>query len=293
MMVATSTLMFALVDAAKLPLNILAVLIAVAVILLALFLLHEQRTPEPMLPLGLWRNPIIAGGNVSFLALGAVLMGSTAFLALYVQGVLERSAMVAGFALAAPSVSWTIGSMLGGRLMLLASYRATVLAGAVPFIAGSLMMIALNPARSPVWAGTGAGLIGIGMGFTNNTFQVAIQSTVDWGQRGVATSTTVFSRIIGQALGAAVFGGLLNASVPAAIAGSDIVARALDPSQRQSLPPALLHAVMQALAHGLHNVYLITGLLILLVAIMGLNLPAGMSPVRPARKPRSPERRAS
>ncbi len=283
MMLATSILMFALVDAAKLRLDILAALLATAAILLALFFLHEKRAPEPMLPLALWRNPIIAGGNVTFLALGAVLMGSTAFLSLYVQGVMGRSAMIAGFALAAPSVCWPIGSMLGGRLMLHSSYRAAVLAGALPFIAGSLMMIALEPTSSALWAATGAGLIGVGMGFTNNTFQVAIQSSVGWGQRGVATSVTVFSRIIGQALGAAVFGGLLNASVPAAVAGGDIVARAIDPNLRHSLPPAVLEPVMQALALGLHHVYLITGLLVLLVASMAIQLPAGLSPIRAAR----------
>jgi EmrB/QacA subfamily drug resistance transporter len=145
MMLATSTLMFALVDAATLPVAVFVMLVAGAIILLALFVLHERRTPEPMLPLSLWRNPIIAGGNISFLALGAVLIGSTAFLSLYVQGVMGRSATVAGFALGAPSVSWPIGSMLGGRLMLHASYRAAVFAGTVPFIAGSLMMIAIRP----------------------------------------------------------------------------------------------------------------------------------------------------
>ena len=284
MMLATSILMFALVDAAKLRLDVFAGLVIAAVILLALFLRHERRAPEPMLPLSLWRNSIIAGGNVTFLALGAILMGSTAFLSLYVQGVMGRSALIAGFALGAPSLAWPIGSMLGGRLMLYASYRAAVIAGAVPFVAGSLMMIALNPASSALWAATGAGLIGIGMGFTNNTFQVAIQSSVEWNQRGIATSTTVFARIIGQALGAAVFGGLLNASVPVSVASPEVVARALDPSLRHGLPAAVLTPVMQALAHGLHNVYLIIGLLVLLVASMAIHLPAGLSPVRPARE---------
>jgi EmrB/QacA subfamily drug resistance transporter len=283
MILATSTLMFALVDAAKLRLDVLAGLIFAAVVLLAFFVLHERRTSEPMLPVALWRNPIVAGGNAAFLALGAVLMGSTAFLSLYVQGVMGRSAVVAGFTLAAPSVSWPLGSLLGGRLMLRASYRTTVLTGMLPLVTGSLMMIALDPTRGPLWAALGAALIGIGMGFTNNTFQVAIQSTVDWGQRGIATATTVFSRIIGQALGAAVFGGLLNASLPVAIiGGDDVLARALDPSLRRSLPPAEVARLTQALAHGLHHVYLLTGLLVLLVAAMALHLPAGLSPVRSA-----------
>ncbi len=284
MMLATSTLMFALIDAAKLQLGVCIALVVAAVILLIVFLLHERRAPEPMLPLALWRNSIIAGGNVTFLALGAILMGSTAFLSLYVQGVMGRSAMIAGFALGAPSVAWPIGSMLGGRLMLYASYRAAVIAGAVPFVAGSLMMITLEPTSSPVWAAAGAALIGIGMGFTNNTFQVAIQSAVDWGHRGIATSTTVFSRIIGQALGAAVFGGLLNASVPRSVASADVVARAIDPHLHHTLPPEVLAPVMQALAHGLHHVYIITGLLVLLATSMAIHLPAGLSPVRPARE---------
>ena len=284
MMLSTSILMFALVDAARLSVVIFILLVAGAMILLAVFVLHERRTAEPMLPLSLWRNPIIASGNISFLALGAVLIASTVFLSLYVQGVMGRSATVAGFALGAPSVCWPIGSMLGGRLMLHASYRAAVFAGAIPFIVGSLMMIALDPTSSPLWAAGGAALIGIGMGFTNNTFQVAIQSAVEWDQRGIATSTTVFSRIIGQALGAASFGGLLNASMPAAFASGDIVTRALDPGLRESLSPSVAEALVQALAHGLHHVYLITSLLVCLVASMALHLPAGLSPVRPAHR---------
>lgn len=284
MMLATSTLMFAPVDAAKLRLDVLVGLIVAATILLAFFLLHKQWTPEPMLPLALWRNPIVASGNFVFLALGAVMMGSTAFLSLYVQGVMGRSVIVVGLALAAPSVSWPLGSLLGGRLMLRVSYRGAALAGMLPFVVGSVMMRALDPMRGPLWAATGAAVIGIGMGFTNNTFHVAIQSTVDWGQRGIATSTTLFSRIIGQALGAAVFGGLLNANLPDAVAGGEILARALDPNLRRSLPPAEVARLMQALAHGLYHVYLITGLLVLLVAAMALHLPVGLSPVRTARE---------
>jgi MFS family permease len=284
MALATTALMFALVDASRLGGVGVAGLVAVAVILFALFLLHEHRTPEPMLPLALWRNRVVAGGNLAWFGLGAVTMGSTAFLSLYVQGVMGRSALTAGLALAAPSLSWPIGSLIGGRLMLRTSYRTTVLSGAVPFIAGSLMMIALDPTRGPIWATTGAALIGIGMGLTNNTFQVAIQSVVDWSQRGVATSSTSFCRIIGQALGAAVFGGILNASLPDSVAGNpDIAGRVLDPNLRQNLAPETLDILLRALAQGLHQVYLITGALVLLVAITAWLLPRGLSPIRPAR----------
>ena len=287
MMLGTGVLMLALVDAARLPLDAIAGLIAAAAIVLALFVLHERRTAEPMLPLGLLANGIVASGNVAGLGLGAVMMGTTAFLSLYVQGVMGRSAIIAGVALAASSVSWPLGSTAGGRLMLRTSYRATTMVGALPLLAGSLMMIALEPWRGPLWATAAAALIGIGMGFTTNTFQVAIQSTVDWRQRGVATSSMVFSRIIGQALGAAVFGGLINASLPEQLTGAAGAAdRVLDPNLRSAMPPAEVDLLIQAIAHGLHNVYLINGFVVLVVAAMGLLLPPGLSPTRPARAPR-------
>jgi hypothetical protein len=39
------------------------------------------------------------------------------------------------------------------------------------------------------------------------------QSSVAWGQRGVATATNMFSRSVGSAVGVAVFGAMVNAVV--------------------------------------------------------------------------------
>jgi hypothetical protein len=168
-------------------------------------------------------------------------------------------------------------------MMLRTSYRATAITGAMPLIAGGVMLVGLNPASGPLWAALGAMFIGIGMGFTVPTFVVAIQSTVGWGQRGVATSTTVFTRIVGQAIGAALFGGILNASLSDRIAGgADMVNRIMDPALRRSLSAAELAPLMQAVAAGLHEVYLIVFVLILVILTMSLSLPAGLSPIRGA-----------
>lgn len=277
----TLLLMFALVQAASLAIPTIFGLVVAALALLFLFALQERRAPEPMLPLDLLGNRIVAGGNVASLAVGAVMMGSTAFLSLYVQGVMGRSALLAGVALGGPSLAWPLGSSIGGRLMLRTSYRATAIAGALPMILGGVMMIALDPTSGPIWAASGAMLVGIGMGFTVPTYVVAIQSTVGWGQRGIATSTTVFTRIVGQAIGAALFGGILNASLSSRIAGgADMVTRLMDPALRRTLAAADLAPLMQAVAAGLHQVYLIVFLLILVILTMALCLPKGLSPIR-------------
>ena len=283
LMVGTAALMLALVQATKLGAGAFLGLVGSAVALIFLFFLHERRAPEPMLPVPLLANRVVGAANAACLALGALIMGSTAFLSLDVQGVMGRSALAAGMVLAAPSVSWPIGSSLGGWLMLRTSYRATATFGAVPLLIGSLMMIALDPSRGPLWAGTGGAFIGIGMGLTNNTFTVAVQSIVAWNQRGIATSTISFARILGQSLGAAIFGGTINAALAAHGASGDIVDRLLDPTLRRSMTSAEIAPLMSAIAEGIHHVYLITGLLVLMVFAMGIALPAGLSPLKGSR----------
>jgi EmrB/QacA subfamily drug resistance transporter len=76
------TLMFTLLNASQLgwwmlPLFLLS---AVAVVLL---IAQERRSTEPLLPLGLWRDRIILAGNVGGLAIGAAMMGTSAFLPTY------------------------------------------------------------------------------------------------------------------------------------------------------------------------------------------------------------------
>jgi EmrB/QacA subfamily drug resistance transporter len=279
----TTGLMFAAVQAIHLGRALFASLVASSLVLLTLFFLHERRTAEPMLPIGLLKIRPIAAGSLGCFALGAIMMGATAFLSLYVQGVMGRSAVVAGIVLMTPSVTWPIGSASGGWLMLRTSYRATTMIGAAPLILGSLLILALDPSQGPLLAGLGAGLIGVGMGLTSNTFTVAIQSSVGWAQRGVATSTMSFMRQVGQAFGAAVFGGTINARLAQQGASPDIVDRIMDPTLRRALTPDAVAPLAQAIAVGLHDVYIIIAVLALGVLATAFVLPPRLNPRSEAR----------
>ena len=271
----TGVLMFVLIQASALGLFTIVVLTAASFALLACFALHEARTPDPILPIGLLTNRIIAGGIVLGIAVGSVLMGSTVFLSFYIQGVMGLSAMVAGLAVGAPSVSWPLGSFIGGRLLGRISYRTTTFIGMPLLAIGVVMLIALTPTRGALWTGLAPLLIGTGMGFIVPTFLVAVQASVGWQKRGIATSTTVFSRIVGQAVGAAVFGGILNAAVSShTIGNGDAINRVVSPALRASMPPAELNLLVQEIAAGLHHIYLIVGVLVLVIFAASLALPA-------------------
>jgi EmrB/QacA subfamily drug resistance transporter len=274
-------LMVALVQGSALGGATVAVLLAVTMCALAAFVAHERRTAEPMLAFKLWKNRFIVVGNLAGMILGALMMGVTAFLPTYLQAVLGGTAKQAGFVLAVMSITWTVGSIVGGRLMIRTSYRLSATTGALALLLGAAGLIMLAPPRGVAWASIGAGLVGLGLGFCNTTFLVSIQASVGWGERGVATSSTMFMRIVGQALGAASFGAILNLGLrryapEAASAMNQLMAPAL----RQGFDAAELGRLTSAVATALHEVYLAVGVLALVALALALQLPPGISPTR-------------
>ena len=77
-------------------------------------------------------------------------------------------------------------------------------------------------------------------------FLVSIQASVEWAQRGIATSVTMFMRIAGQAVGAAVFGAVVNYGL--GDAGPDSIDRLMEPAMRAELDAADLSALTDLLA---------------------------------------------
>ncbi len=284
----TATLMFALSQATALDLRLLAGLVVLSALLFLVLVLHEQRVQEPMLPLKLWRNRVVAGGNAVNLAIGAVMMGITAFLPAYIQGVIGRDAVTAGLALTALSGSWPVGGVIAGQIMLRTSYRTAAVTGSLLIVIGCAMMAALDPTRGIAWAIGGAAIIGFGMGVTNNCFLVAIQTNTAWTERGAATSSTIFMRIFGQSLGTAVFGGILNISLSSRAAGGDIVNRLMDPVLRRTIPAADVAPITDAFARALHHIYLINAVLAVLIFAAALTLPAGLGLTRTAKRSSPP-----
>lgn len=272
----SGALILALVQASELGRDAVAGLLAVAVLALAGLLLHERRAAEPMMPLDLWRHRVITAINLGALVTGAAMMAIVVFLPTYVQGIMGRSALTAGFALTSMSIGWPLGSTVSGRMMAKSSYRGLTVIGGLGLVAGSVLLILLTPARGPFWAMAGAFFTGLGMGFCNTTFVVAAQGSVGWDRRGLATSTVLFMRMLGQALGAALFGGILNAGLSQRLPeASAVVERLMEPAERATLRAAAIARLTEAAAAALHQVFLVSGLLALVALVLAFLLPAG------------------
>jgi EmrB/QacA subfamily drug resistance transporter len=284
MMFGAGALMLALVEFGNAAaISTIVVLAAAGLGALAMLAVHERDAAEPILPLRLWRDRVIAVGSLSGFTGGVVMMSINGFLPLYVQGAMGRGPTAAGIALGTASVSWTFASLAAGRLMIRTSYRQAAVIGGVSLIAGSAVLAALGPASPLLLAGTGSLLIGIGMGFCNTAFLVSTQASVGWDQRGMATSSIMFMRIVGNSVGAAVFGAILNFGVGRRIPhAGDAINRLLQPAARHGLGAAEIARLSAAIAAGLHNVYLVAGGVAILSLILAWALPARLSPTRPA-----------
>ena len=280
----TGALMLVLLEAQRLggaTICVLAIGGAGALIALAV---NEKRTAEPIFPATLWRNRVIALGNLGGFTNGALIMAVSGYLPTYVQGAMGGSVLAAGLVMGASSISWAFASFVAGRLMVRTSYRLVAVIGGLALVVGSLLLILLDPGRSLAWAAFGSFVIGIGMGFCNTAFVVSIQASVGRAERGVATSSYMFMRIVGQSVGAAVFGAVLNFGLYRhAPEAGDLVNRLLDPGLRHSLGQAELARLGGAIASSLHPVYVIAGLAAIVTFALACALPAALSPTRAPR----------
>ena len=239
-------------------------LFALSALLLALFIRQERRTPEPIMPLSLYRNRIIVVSSMALFVAGGINIGVSSYVPLFEQGVFGGTATMAGLVLAPMSFGWVTGATISGRLILKVGYYPAAMIGGACLFLGSAGLLLLSADNTILVAAATGILIGVGMGFSNNATIIAVQNAVEWGQRGIATASTQFFRTIGGSITVAIMGALLNSRMSerfAAIEGAPEAGRRADvllrASTRESLQPAVLEAMQRALAASLHEVFFV------------------------------------
>jgi EmrB/QacA subfamily drug resistance transporter len=283
LIVGIGSLMLALVQARSLGAAQVALLVVLGVVVLAVLFVHERRTEEPMLPFGLWRRRVVALCNLGGFGGSAAAMAVSALLPTYVQGVMGGSPAIAGVVIAAQSVSWMFAAFAAGRLMIRTSYRLTASVGGASLLIAALMLAALEPGSHWLWPASAAFISGIGMGFCNTTYLVAIQANVGFHERGIGTGSQMFMRMLGMSVGAAAYGAILNFGVDQLLPGrGDLVNRMLDPATRESLGPDTLARLGDAVGLAAHHAFLLATVIAAVTVMATLALPPRLSPTRPA-----------
>jgi hypothetical protein len=211
--VATAAFLIALTQSATLSWTEILLLAAVAILTALLFVVVERSAPEPMIALDLWGSRLLASANVSLLCGMMALAGVTSYLPMYFQGVLGYSAIYAGFPLMVMMVTWPMASATSGTILRYLSMRATLRLGGLLIPIGALFLLFLKPGTNLIAAGIGPALMGFGMGLLNITSVIMVQGSIEWSKRASATASLIFSRTLGNTLGVAALGAVLNFGV--------------------------------------------------------------------------------
>lgn len=253
------------------------VLLPASVVLTALFLWIESRAEEPILPLKLFAQRILGTSSALSALAGGAMVGLVTFVPLYAQGVLGASPTEAGSTIAAMAVTWPIASAITGRLIVRVGFRPLVRVGF--FVVGAAavgLTLAMTAGASLSTLRIGSAALGIGMGIANTPLVIAVQTSVGFSQRGVATSSTMFFRNIGGTVAVGTMGVVLARTLLAGAAresgGATLVARILGP-ERRTIDPKVLASISGDLSLGLSRVMWIVSALAVAGALVAWLFP--------------------
>src|ERR1700737_30468 len=278
-------------------------LLGFGVAMLVAFFVIEQRVKEPIVPFSLFKNRAFAISMIVgfFAALG--MFGMIIFVPLELQGVLGVSVTNSGLLLTPMMLGLIVASILSGQLIpRIKHYHYLGTIGVALMMVGIYLLAQTTTATSQMSITIDIVLVGLGLGVTMPLYINAVQSALPQRYLGVGTSQIQFWRNVGGTVSSAVLGSILAQRLPSAIASEiaklnlpaafvNVLGKSagnpnqlLDPAQiaatKAKLQPQLaplyaqaIHAVRQALALTLHDLFLIAIALSAIALVASLFMP--------------------
>ncbi|HET7856994.1 MAG TPA: MFS transporter [Gaiellaceae bacterium] len=188
-------------------------LFAIAAVGLLGFVLLEQRQRIPMLDLSFFRNPTFAGANVVMFLVALAMFGVFFFVSLYTQNILGYSPTEAGASFLPLTILIVLLAPIAGRLSDRIGSRWLMSTGLV-FVAASLVIQSTFDVDSSFWNILPAMIVGgIGMAFAMTPTAAAAMASVPVDKAGVGSAVLNSMRQVGGALGIALMGAIVAASI--------------------------------------------------------------------------------
>ena len=272
-------------------------LLAFSLVMLLAFLLSEQRAIEPLLPLRLFRDPIIAVSSISVFMLGVGMFGVILYVPLFMQGVLGVSATRSGNLLTPLLMGAVVGSAGAGQLIARTGrYKLLAITGSVLSTFGMFLLSRMDKDTANGEVLRNMIVAGLGMGLLMPIYTLVVQNVAPVAQMGAATASTQFFRSIGSTVGVAIFGSVLLTiyhddfqrgippKTPALLLSQfqeplrlvQIRPRLEAAVAKYPGGPELLHRLFEnvrdALVHGLHAIFTIGTILMVIGIVVNLFL---------------------
>lgn len=202
-------------------------MISGAVVMLALFVVVEAKSSEPLLSLGLFKNRTFTYAVIASLAVGVSMFGTSVFLSQYMIMARGASATMAGLMTSPLMGGLLVISTIGGAMISrTGKWKALVVTGSVLIVIGLFLLGTIHYDTNYALVATYMFILGAGMGLVMQNMVLVVQNSVHVKELGVASSAVNFFRTLGGTAGTAGLGAVLAATVPNMIADrqSDLAA---------------------------------------------------------------------
>lgn len=189
---------------------LLLTMLVATITLALLFVRIETRAADPVVPLHLFRDNVIALSSLGSLLQQMASFGATLFIPLYVQGVLGGSATLSGGVLAPLVAAMVVTNIATGLLVAhLGRYKPFLVSGFALGAVGFGLLELVGPSSGYGLLLASMVVIGVGSGCLVGTLNLAAQNAARITEMGVVTAFGQFSRAFGGTLGSAALGSIL------------------------------------------------------------------------------------
>jgi EmrB/QacA subfamily drug resistance transporter len=178
--------------------------LALALVLLIVFVVIERRVHDPLVPFGIFRLPTLTGATLVSLLLTFITSPPLFFGTLYLQRVVGTSPFLTGLAFLPESLSIAICSALGARLTTRLGTRWSMIIGMSALIL-SMVLLAQLSVRDGYWHALLPGLVvlGFGLGVASIAATSAGMAQVNPAEQGLVAGLLNTAAQLGTALGLA------------------------------------------------------------------------------------------
>ncbi len=188
--------------------------LALAVVLLPIFVVVEHRGSAPMLDLALFQDRLFSAASAAAFLNGLSRFALMFLFVFYFQGPQGQSPIMAGLELAPMAIGMLIASPLAGAYADKRGSRGLAALGMLVSAVGLAGMTMLQADTAYVWSAVWLLLVGVGSGMFNSPNTAAMMGVVPMHRRGVAAGARVMLQNTGAVISIAFVMAIVTAAVP-------------------------------------------------------------------------------
>ncbi|MCC3264728.1 MDR family MFS transporter [Arthrobacter gengyunqii] len=193
-------------------------MVAGSALLLVAAVLVEFKSPEPIIPLTMFKNRTFTLSVVASISVGVSMFGTSVFLAQYMQLARGATPTESGLLTIPMMAGLLISSTFFGTVISrTGKWKAVMISGAVLTLVGSVLLSTLAYDTNLVLVGIYMAVLGAGLGMLMQNLVLVVQNSIEVKNLGVATSAVTFFRSLGGTVGVSVLGSVLGTIVSSEI----------------------------------------------------------------------------